>query len=101
MTERGTGTVRLTGWLICATEAEAHAVRTHLPDHLALTRAEPDCLSFEVTETRPLVWRVAEEFRDRAAFAAHQDRTRASAWYAATAGIERRFRIEGSEDEIG
>lgn len=89
------GTVRLTGWLICASDAEAAAVRAHLPMHIALTRAEPGCLAFDVTEAGPLAWRVEERFRDQAAFDAHQDRTRASAWYAATAGVERRYQIEG------
>jgi quinol monooxygenase YgiN len=35
---------------------------------------------------------VDETFLDRAAFEAHQARTRASAWYAATAAIPREFR---------
>ena len=39
----------------------------------------------------------AARFRDRAAFDAHQARTRESAWFAATRGILRDFRIE----EIG
>lgn len=92
------GTVRLTGWLICASDAEAEAVRAHLPRHMALTRAEPGCLSFDVTEAGPLTWRVEERFRGQEAFAAHQERTRASDWYAATAGIERRYQIESDGD---
>ena len=61
-----------------------------LPEHVRLTRAEPGCLSFEVTPTDdPLAWRVEERFTDRAAFDAHQRRTRASAWGAATAAIRR------------
>lgn len=97
-TPGGTGEVRLSGWLVCATEAEADAVRAHLPDHLALTRAEPGCLSFAVTEAGPLAWRVEERFRDRAAFAAHQERSRASVWYAATQGIERRYEVDWGGD---
>ena len=96
MTKIDAGEVRLSGWLVCATEAEAGGVRAHLPDHLALTRAEPGCLSFQVTEAGPLTWRVEERFRDGAAFDAHQARTRASAWYAATAGIRRQYQVEGS-----
>ena len=86
--------VDLSGYLICASKAEADAVRRHLPEHIRLTRTEPGCLSFEVTQTDdPLVWRVDERFADDAAFKAHQTRTRASAWWAATAGIRREFRV--------
>ena len=87
--------IRLRGQLICMTDDEARAVRTHLPDHIALTRAEPGCLTFDVAETDdPLVWEVMEAFRDRASFDAHQARTRDSAWFAATRGILRDFRLE-------
>ncbi len=90
--------IRLRGQLICMSEDEAHAVRAHLPQHMALTRAEPGCLGFHVTETDdPLVWEVMEAFRDRASFDAHQARTRAGAWFAATRLILRDFRME----EIG
>ena len=75
------GPVHLRGRLLCATQEEARIVRRHLPRHLRLTRAEPGCLAFDVTQTDdPLVWRVAERFADRAAFDAHRARARASAW---------------------
>ena len=58
-------TVHLTGQLICATPTDVAIVETHLPEHVALTRAEPGCVSFEVTPTDdPLVWDVAEVFED-------------------------------------
>jgi quinol monooxygenase YgiN len=41
-----------------------------------------------------MVWEVMEAFRDRASFDAHQARTRASAWFTATRGILRDFRME-------
>jgi quinol monooxygenase YgiN len=85
--------VHLTGRLICMTEAEAATVRTHLPDHIRLTRDEPGCEMFEVRPASPLVWDVAERFTDRAAFDAHQARTRASVWGRATTGIHRDFTI--------
>ena len=89
-------TIRLTGRLICATEDEAATVRRHLPEHIRLTRAEPGCLSFEVRPTdQPGVWQVDETFADAAAFAAHQTRTRASAWWQATAAIRREFSVTG------
>ena len=90
--------IRLRGQLICLTEDEAQLVRLHLPLHLALTRAEPGCLTFAVDATEdPMVWEVIETFRDRASFDAHQTRTRDSAWFAATRGILRNFRL----DEVG
>lgn len=87
--------IRLRGQLICMTDDEARAVRAHLADHLRLTRAEPGCLTFDVTETDdPMVWEVMEAFRDRAGFDADQARTRASGWYHATRGVQRDFRVE-------
>ena len=86
--------MRLSGRLLCASAEEADIVRRHLPEHVRLTRAEPGCLSFEVTPTDdPLTWRVEERFADRAAFDAHQRRTRTSAWGAATAAIRRNYEV--------
>ena len=86
------GIVELTGRLICADPDEAAAVRRHLPEHVALTRAEPGCLRFAVEPTEdPLVWSVAERFVDRAAFDAHQARVRSSPWFEATSGITRDY----------
>lgn len=90
--------IRLRGQLICATAEECSAVVAHLADHVALTRAEPGCLSFDISATDDsFTFEVMESFRDRAAFDAHQARTRDSAWFAATRHILRDFRIE----EIG
>ncbi len=82
--------VILTGTLTCSGE-DAKAVKEALPGHIRLSRAEPGCLRFEVTETAPGVFTVSDEFVDRAAFEAHQARTRASAWWAATSHIPRAF----------
>lgn len=88
--------ITLTGRLICANAIEADLVATLLPDHTRLTRAEPGCLSFHVHRTAdPLVWQVDEAFADRAAFDAHQTRTRASAWHKATAHLRRDYRTSG------
>ena len=88
--------ITVTGCLIAADSTEADLIRSHLPEHLRLSRAEPGCLSFNVYPTDdPLVWRLDESFTDRAAFDAHQARTRASAWYRATAHLKREFRISG------
>ena len=85
-------TVRLSGTLICE-PADAQVVRDALPEHIRLSRAEPGCLRFDVTETAPCVFTVSEEFSDRAAFEAHQIRTRASAWWDATSHIPRDFQV--------
>lgn len=79
----------LTGRLICATEAEAAIVRAHLPRHIALSRAEPGNLRFNVDPAGPLVWVMDEEFVNEAAFRAHQQRGRDSEWGRLTAGIRR------------
>src|SRR6056297_1937981 len=52
---------------------------------------EPCCIAFDVSETAPGVFTVAERFADRAAFDAHQTRTRASAWWQATGHMPREF----------
>jgi quinol monooxygenase YgiN len=93
-----TGRVRLSGFLRCASVEDVEIVKHHLPDHLHLTRAEPGCLSFEVSQTDdPLVWRVDELFVDRAAFDFHQQRTRASGWFTATSTIARDYTISEPE----
>ena len=87
--------IRLRGQLICMTGDEVQAVHQHLPLHQRLTRAEPGCLTFDVSETDdPMIFEVMEAFRDRANFDAHQARTRDSDWFAATRGILRDFRLE-------
>ena len=88
--------VTLTGTLRCASEGEAVRVRAALDEHIRLTRAEPGCISFEVTSTDdPMIWNVAEEFTDPAAFEAHQSRAGASDWAIQTKGIARDYSIKG------
>lgn len=88
--------VRLSGFLLCASREDVDIVRQHLPEHIRLTKAEPGCISFEVTQTDdPLVWRVEERFADGDAFARHQSRTRASTWGEATSAIRREYQIFG------
>lgn len=91
--------IRLSGRLVCMTEAERAAILAHRAAHVAATRAEPGCLSFTIDDTDdPMVFDVMESFRDRAAFDAHQARTRDSDWFAATKGILRDFRVEDLRD---
>jgi quinol monooxygenase YgiN len=87
-------TVRLSGRLICSSHEELGLIESHLPEHVRLTRLEPGCLSFEVAQTDdPLIWNVRECFTDAAAFEAHQARTKASTWGAATKLIRREYQI--------
>lgn len=84
--------ITLTGTLICTTLQDVDIVARHLPDHIRLSRAEPGCLWFKVDQSAdPLIWTLDEGFVDAAAFAAHQARTRASAWWQATGHIARDF----------
>ena len=88
--------VCLSGQLVCHTQDQADTVRDHLPLHLALTRAEPGCRSFNVTTTsNPLMWQVEESFEHVAAFEAHRERVASSEWGQATLGIERRYTVIG------
>lgn len=92
--------VSLTGRLVCRDDAEAEAVARALPEHIALTRAEPGCISFTVDRTGdPLVWAVDEVFVDASAFRAHQDRIARSDWGRATHGIERDYTVTVQEAE--
>ncbi|MGL4236036.1 putative quinol monooxygenase [Tabrizicola sp.] len=89
--------IRVTGHLICATTEDAEIVARYLPDHISLSRAEPGCITFDVTRSAdPLVWRLDESFIDRQAFEDHQTRTRASDWYKATAHLKRDFQVNGA-----
>ena len=86
--------IRLSGHVICTNEQDVAIVRDHLDQHIRLSRAEPGCLSFEVAQTAdPLIWSVEESFVNQAAFDAHQTRTKASRWFAATAHIRREYRV--------
>jgi quinol monooxygenase YgiN len=90
------GEVTLTGTLNCTTEDEAARVRAALDTHIALTRAEAGCLSFEVTQSDdPMIWTVSKRFVDAASFEAHQTRAGASKWAIETKDIARDYKISG------
>lgn len=89
-------TTVLTGQLMCDSDEQLATVLEHLPRHIELTRAEPGCLSFEVTQTEdPWVWDVSERFQDAASLELHQVRVKASLWGLATAGIRRNYSVAG------
>ena len=91
-------TVTLTGHIDVPPDRMGQ-IRAGLIDHIRLTRAEPGCLSFEVTEdaAQPGRFNVAEEFTDSGAFRAHQTRAQASDWARISEGIARDYAVTGLE----
>ena len=86
--------IHLSGFLTCPTLDDLKIVETYLPDHIRLSRAEPGCLSFNVTQTAdPLVWQLDETYLDQAAFDAHQARNRSSIWWQMSQGLRRDFKL--------
>lgn len=77
-------------------------VRAALPTHIALTKAEEGCLSFDVVEDQitPGRFTVSEVFVNQQAFDAHQQRTKASEWFLITQGIPRSYTIETASDRL-
>ena len=86
------GVIHLTGTMTCPADRLAE-VRAALPRHIALTRAELGCLSFEVSEEPSGHFRVDETFADRAAFEAHNARGAASDWARVTDGLPRDYSV--------
>lgn len=84
-------TIYLTGTLDA--RKDPARVRTSLPAHVAATLDEPGCLAFDVQEdvAYPGLFHVRERFSSRAAFDAHQERTRGSDWWHATCDFARDY----------
>jgi len=82
----------LRGRLVVPAE-EMDAVLQALPEHIALSRNEPGCLKFEVSrcEQQSNTLEVYEEFVNKAAFEAHQQRTQASAWARVSVNAKREY----------
>ena len=85
--------VFLDGLLIATTAAERAVIDLYLDDHIELTRAEPGCLKFEVSEDEKdrNKFHVSEVFDSEEAFDAHQARAKASEWGQHSERLERRF----------
>lgn len=82
--------VEIQGRLTCPDAAQMMMVLDLLPRHADLSRAEPGCLRFDVwQDDDPLVWHLAELFRDGDAFAAHQRRAGDSDWARESGGLQR------------
>ena len=79
------GKVIVRGTIRCQPD-EVDALLRALADHVALSRAEPGCVQFDIVQSAhdPCCFGVTEEFIDRTAFEAHTARTRASSWWAAS-----------------
>ncbi len=92
------GRVCLTGYIDVPAE-RMEAIQTALRAHIALTRAEPGCLSFDVNPCPNVKYRflVSEVFVDQQAFDAHQIRARASDWAKVSDGIAREYSISVEE----
>lgn len=89
-----TAHIVLTGYIDVPMDRLAE-VFVALPAHIALTREEPGCLSFEVTADPDVPGRfnVAERFANREDFDAHQTRMKSSPWAKVTSGIARHYQI--------
>ena len=72
-------------------------VEEELENHIRLTRSEPGCLVFSVSQREgdPSIFDVYEEFEDMNSFAAHQTRTKLSRWGKATKNVERHYETSG------
>ncbi len=91
--------IQLSGTLTCPTADDLKIVETYLPEHIRLSRAEPGCLSFDVSQTaNPLVWQLDETYVDQTAFDAHQTRNRASVWWQMSQGLVRDFKLTTRPD---
>ena len=92
------GTVTLTGHIDVPAE-RLEEIQAALPAHISLTRAEPGCLSFDVSPCPEVKGRflVSEAFVDQQAFDAHQARAGASDWANVSDDIPRDYSISVEE----
>lgn len=87
------GMVALTGTIIIPTDRQA-ALLPLLEDHKNLTRQEPGCLKFDVTqdEQDATLFHVDELFQDEPAFAHHQSAGATRPWGPASKDLARDFK---------
>ena len=84
--------IALEGRLICQDATQMMTALSLLPEHVALSRAEPGNLRFELHQSEdPMVWALSELFADTQAFDAHRDRAARSIWGQQSAAIRRDF----------
>lgn len=89
--------IRLTGRLRVPRE-RLEEIKGLLDTHIALTREEAGCLSFNVTQSQrdSEVFEVNEAFRDKKAFDYHQGRVEISEWGLKTRGLIREYELSDS-----
>lgn len=86
--------ISLQGHIIVG-EAELEKVIQALPLHMELTRKEPGCLTFSVSQdpVNPCLFHVEETFTCQFAFDEHQRRTAISAWAEITRSAKRCYHV--------
>lgn len=91
------GQIALSVKLICADMEQMKIALNHLPEHVALSRAEPGCLFFATAQSDdPLIWQIEELYADEAALDAHKERLASSTWAKVSAQLKREIeRIDG------
>ncbi|MFD1797544.1 antibiotic biosynthesis monooxygenase [Paracoccus aurantiacus] len=91
------GQIALSVKLFCADAAEMRIALEHLPDHVALSRAEPGCMFFAAEQSDdPAIWLIEELYADEAALNAHKARLASSEWSRISAALKREItRIDG------
>ncbi len=84
----------ISGTITCEPD-DLEMLAKEVKGHIALTRAEAGCISFDITQSAPgaCEFVISERFTDRAAFDAHTTRTRASDWWTKTQHIPRDITI--------
>lgn len=89
-----TGNIVINGTIIC-TPDDIDMVVERVAEHVRLTRLEPGCIMFNITQSDddPCVFNVSERFVDQAAFDTHSTRTRASVWWEKSKHIPRDMNI--------
>ena len=76
---------------------KAGELMTAWQEHVRLSRAEAGCIRFDYTvsdDGRTVT--IDEEWSDKAAFEAHGARSRASAWAAHGADLDRKIEVTGA-----
>lgn len=91
-------TVYVSGYLDVP-EADLKFVKLALPTHIRLTKQEPGCISFRVSqdETLPTRFHVFETFASKAACRRHQDRMKNSEWAIISKNTQRHYDAIGLE----
>lgn len=86
--------VTLKGYILVSKD-ELTLVKHALGRHTQLTREEPGCIVFEVTQhhENPCRFDVYEVFKNKDAFLQHQARVQSSDWSRLTANVERHYEV--------